>query len=72
MPLLQGADDTRGAIFKPIGPKARFLNMDDDYGDTIANQRHRMPELGRSTVHTEGVSLLQAWINNLPAASYTP
>lgn len=200
VPLLQGADDTRGAVFKPIGPKARFLNKDYDYDGIIANQltyweqkgilanvpsnmgavskapvftdntdinaltsdqlmdtakayldincahchrseytlpepnyagpaggsglqveynrpveenpgkfgvcktpvagghqdypndvipqdpdnsyllfrvsttdqRHRMPELGRSTVHTEGVSLLRAWINNLPAASCTP
>jgi len=200
VPLLQDSEDTRGAIFKPIGPKARFLNKDFDYGDTIANQlsyweekgilanlpvnmgevskapvfsdttdinalnsedlmdtakayldincahchrseytlpepnyagaaggsglqveynrpyeenpgkfgvcktpvagghtdypldvipqdadnsyllfrvnttdqRHRMPELGRSTVHGEGVSLLRRWINNLPEASCSP
>lgn len=200
VPLLQGADDTRGAIFMPIGPKARYLNKDFDYGGTIANQlkyweqkgilaslpanlstvskapqfsdttdinalstdemqdtakayldincahchrseytlpepnyagpaggsglqveynrpyaddpgkfgvcktpvagghqdypmdvipqdpdnsyllfrvsttdqRHRMPELGRATVHSEGVSLLRRWINSLPAASCTP
>jgi len=38
VPLLQGPDDTREAIFKPIGPKARFLNNDYDYNGTIENQ----------------------------------
>ncbi len=35
-------------------------------------QRHRMPELGRSTVHTEGVNLIRSWIDNLDAASCSP
>ncbi|NVJ61575.1 MAG: hypothetical protein HWE27_14360 [Gammaproteobacteria bacterium] len=34
--------------------------------------RHRMPELGRATVHQEGVELIEAWINNLPVASCSP
>ncbi|GAA3913924.1 SO2930 family diheme c-type cytochrome [Litoribacillus peritrichatus] len=200
VPILQGPDDRRQAIFKPIGPKARFLNRDFDYADSSMNQlvywqeqgildnlpadlstvskapvfddstdigaltaaevddaakayldincahchrselslpepnyagpagssgvnveynrvyadnptkfgtckvpvagghedysadvvpqdagdsyllfrmstndqRHRMPELGRSTVHQEGVDLIAAWINGLPAASCTP
>lgn len=28
---------------------------------------HKMPELGRSTVHTEGVELINAWIDAMPA-----
>lgn len=31
--------------------------------------RHRMPELGRSTIHAEGVELIGAWIDGLPLAS---
>ncbi|MGB1262512.1 MAG: SO2930 family diheme c-type cytochrome [Cognaticolwellia sp.] len=31
-------------------------------------QRHRMPELGRSTIHSEGVDLISYWIKNLPTA----
>jgi len=38
VPLLQGPDDTRQAIFKPIGPKSRFLNKDYDYDGSIENQ----------------------------------
>jgi uncharacterized repeat protein (TIGR03806 family) len=29
--------------------------------------RHKMPELGRASIHTEGVELIQAWINSLAA-----
>ena len=29
------------------------------------DSRHKMPELGRSTIHTEGVALIEAWINQL-------
>jgi uncharacterized repeat protein (TIGR03806 family) len=28
--------------------------------------RHKMPELGRASIHTEGVELIRAWINALP------
>ena len=38
VPLLQGPEDTRKAIFKPIGPKARFLNSDFDYNGLVMNQ----------------------------------
>ena len=31
-------NDKRKSIFKPIGPKARFLNNDYDYGSQIENQ----------------------------------
>ena len=31
-------------------------------------QRHRMPELGRSTIHGEGVALIDYWIKHLPLA----
>lgn len=34
--------------------------------------RHKMPELGRVTSHSEGVDLITAWIDNMPAASCTP
>jgi uncharacterized repeat protein (TIGR03806 family) len=36
------------------------------------DSRHRMPELGRATIHDEGVALIRAWIDSLPAASCTP
>jgi uncharacterized repeat protein (TIGR03806 family) len=29
--------------------------------------RHKMPELGRGSIHTEGVALVRAWINSLEA-----
>lgn len=29
--------------------------------------RHKMPELGRASIHKEGVELIKAWINSLPA-----
>jgi len=29
--------------------------------------RHKMPELGRGSVHSEGVELISAWINSLPS-----
>ena len=29
----------------------------------------RMPELGRSSVHTQGVELVSSWINSLPAST---
>ncbi len=31
--------------------------------------RQRMPELGRSTIHTEGVALIKEWIDRMPANS---
>lgn len=31
------------------------------------NSRHRMPELGRAIIHTEGVALINEWINRMPA-----
>ena len=31
----------------------------------------RMPELGRSSVHTQGVDLVTSWINSLPATTCT-
>lgn len=36
------------------------------------DSRHRMPELGRATIHAEGVALISAWIDNLPTASCSP
>lgn len=30
------------------------------------NGRHKMPELGRGSIHKEGVELIKAWINSLP------
>lgn len=38
VPLLQGPDDKRQPIFKPIGPKARFLNKDFNYDGHLQNQ----------------------------------
>jgi len=33
------------------------------------DSRHKMPELGRSTVHQEGAQLIRSWIDQLPTAS---
>jgi uncharacterized repeat protein (TIGR03806 family) len=38
VPNLQGPEDQRKSIFKPIGPKARFLNNDYDYDSQVENQ----------------------------------
>lgn len=39
---------------------------------STTDPRHKMPELGRSTVHAEGVALISEWINQLPDASCSP
>lgn len=36
------------------------------------DNRHKMPELARNTVHQEGVALVSSWINQLPSASCSP
>ncbi|GLQ32274.1 hypothetical protein [Litoribrevibacter albus] len=36
------------------------------------DSRHKMPELGRVTIHDEGVSLISAWINQMDPANCTP
>ena len=46
-PIRQDSSDTRTSIFKPIGPKARFLNWDYDYGSgEIKNQLSKWVEVG--------------------------
>jgi len=48
-PIKDGGDtpDTRSAIFKPIGPKARYLNWDVDYGaGEVKNQLVKWEEAG--------------------------
>ncbi|WP_246069381.1 hypothetical protein [Marinobacter piscensis] len=46
-PDLEGGDDTRGQIFLPIGPKARYLNKDHTYANgTVYNQLQYMAEGG--------------------------
>ncbi len=45
VPLLNPGPD-RQPIFKPIGPKARFLNKDYDYDGIIANQLSHWEDLG--------------------------
>jgi len=47
VPLLQGPTDKRQSIFKPIGPKARFLNKDYDYNGMVANQLDHWEQLGK-------------------------
>lgn len=39
---------------------------------STTDPRHKMPELGRSTVHAEGVALISEWINQLPDAACSP
>jgi len=36
------------------------------------DSRHKMPELGRSTVHQEGAQLIRSWIDQLPSANCSP
>lgn len=46
-PIRQDENDLRSAIFKPIGPKARYLNWDMDYGSgEIKNQLVKWTEAG--------------------------
>jgi uncharacterized repeat protein (TIGR03806 family) len=37
-PMRQGSDDNRSNIFKPIGPKSRYLNHDYEYAESTQNQ----------------------------------
>ncbi|EAT12623.1 hypothetical protein HF888_11600 [Bermanella marisrubri] len=46
-PVRQDSSDNRESIFKPIGPKARFLNWDYNYGSgEIKNQLTKWQEAG--------------------------
>lgn len=46
-PILQDPSDNRIAIFKPIGPKARYLNWEIDYGSgEVKNQLTKWEESG--------------------------
>ena len=47
-PMLQDSDDTRTGIFKPIGPKARYLNHDYTYSEATGpeNQLLKWVEAG--------------------------
>jgi len=46
-PISQGPDDNRVSIFRPIGPKARYLNWDIDYGSgEVKNQLEKWEEAG--------------------------
>ena len=46
-PILQDESDNRVAIFKPIGPKARYLNWEIDYGSgEVKNQLTKWEEAG--------------------------
>lgn len=50
-------------------------NADESYLQfriETTDSRHKMPELGRSTVHQEGALLIRSWINQLPLASCSP
>ncbi|SFM14043.1 SO2930 family diheme c-type cytochrome [Marinobacter zhejiangensis] len=50
-------------------------NADESYllfRMSTTDSRHKMPELGRSTVHQEGVQLIRSWIDQLPRASCSP
>jgi len=85
-PINQGAEDNRVSIFKPIGPKARYLNWDLDYGDgEVKNQLEKWEEAGiltgapadKSTIHTAAnlddntvIQTLNSEELNLAARSY--
>ncbi len=46
-PINQGPEDNRVSIFRPIGPKARYLNWDIDYGNgEVKNQLEKWEEVG--------------------------
>jgi uncharacterized repeat protein (TIGR03806 family) len=85
-PIRQSPDDDRVSIFKPIGPKARFLNWDYDYGSgEVKNQLAKWEEAGiltgapadKSIIDTAAnfdnnvdISTLNADELNLAARSY--
>jgi len=52
----------------PLAPDDSYLLFRMSTNDA----RHRMPELGRSLIHDEGVELIRNWILNLPPASCSP
>lgn len=63
-----GGDNNYPYDVIPKSPESSYLLFRMNTNDS----RHRMPELGRATIHTEGVALISAWIDNLPSASCTP
>ena len=63
-----GGDNNYPYDVIPKSPESSYLLFRMNTNDS----RHRMPELGRATIHTEGVALISAWIDNLPNASCTP
>ena len=58
VPILQDGDDKRLSIFKPIGPKARFLNTDYEYSEHTMNQLSHWENQGILTnVPTDNTSI---------------
>lgn len=74
-----GNGTAHGACKQPIAYGGGNLSYDVVPGDALQSimafrvnsnvPGDRMPEIGRSLVHDEGVQLIQAWINSLPAAA---
>jgi len=67
IPVAGGHDDYSADVV-PLDPDDSYLL----FRMSTTDERHRMPELGRSAVHEEGVALIRKWINNLPAESCSP
>lgn len=63
LPTEPGETSTHPYDVVPGYPEVSYL----PYRMNTNNSRHRMPELGRATIHTEGVSLIKEWIERMPA-----
>ena len=62
VPILQNGNDKRLSIFKPIGPKARFLNTEYEYSDHTMNQLAHWEDQGILT----GAPMNKTNINTAP------
>jgi hypothetical protein len=62
------AGDGAGDLDYDIVPGNAAESIMDYRMDSNAPQV-RMPELGRSIIHTEGVQLIRDWINAMPAVT---
>jgi hypothetical protein len=60
----QDMNDFPSALSKIVNPGNTDRSM-MFYRLNTENESYRMPLLGRTIIHTEGVALIQQWINSL-------
>ena len=63
LPTAPGELSTHPYAVVPGYPDVSYM----PYRMNTNNARHRMPELGRATIHSEGVALINEWIERMPA-----